>query len=146
MATTGIQPNEARGKPGVRTPEPIRGPFREVEFTEQLKDLWQGPGWQAGRNSKTLVKQPDLRIVLTALKARGYVHEHRVAGSIAVQTLKGHIRMHTPAGTFDLPAGRMITFEEAVPHDVEAVKDSSYLLTIAWHDAALEHKEDRNHC
>ncbi len=123
------------GRRAVSIPEPINGSFREVELSEQVEDIWKGPGWQAGRNSKTLIKHPDLRVVLTAVKARAYLHEHRAAGSISVQTLKGHIRMHIPGRTFDLPAGRMLMLEEAVPHDVEALKDSAYLLTIAWHGA-----------
>ena len=104
MKRADIHQFEQTNKTSVHTPEAIGGPFREFQFAEQLRDLWQGPGWQAGRVSKILVKQPDLRIVLTALKGHAYVHEHHVASSIAVQTLKGHIRMHTPAGTFDLPA------------------------------------------
>jgi quercetin dioxygenase-like cupin family protein len=137
MATASMQKGQPGGMSGVRTPEPIAGPFREVQFAEQLKDLWQGSGWQAGRTSKTLAKYSGLRIVLTALKARAYVHEHHAAGSISVQTIEGHLRVHIPGRTFDLKPGEMVVLEAAIPHDVEALKDSSYLLTVSWHDTAL---------
>lgn len=102
-----------------------------------LRELWLGAGWQAGRNSRTLSKHPDLRILLTALKAHAYVHEHYAAGSVAVQTIEGHLRMHIPGRTFDLKPGDMIVLEPAVPHDIEALTNSTYLLTIAWHEASV---------
>jgi hypothetical protein len=32
----------------------------------------------------------------------------------------------------DLPAGHVLALDRAVPHDVQAVEDSAFLLTIAW--------------
>lgn len=116
----------------VRAPESIGGPFRLIHLAEEIEKLWQEPFGQGGRNSKTLVKHPDLRIVLTALKANESIHEHHAAGSISVETLTGHIRMHVPGHTFGLPAGRMLALEQALPHDIEALENSAYLLTIAW--------------
>lgn len=115
----------------IRSPEPIGGPFRLIHLAEEIEKLWQEPSWQGGRNSKTLVKHDDLRIVLTGLRANHRVHEHQAAGSISVQTLKGHICMHVLDWMFDLPAGRMLALEQALRHDVEALEDSAYLLTIA---------------
>lgn len=116
----------------VRTPEPIGGPFRLIHLNEEIEKLWQEPFWQAGRNSKTLTKRDDLRVVLTALKAGHSLQEHHAAGSISVQTLKGHICMRVLDWLFDLPAGQMVTLEEALPHNVEALEDSTFLLTIVW--------------
>ena len=116
----------------VRGPGPIGGPFQELALPEEIERLWQEPLWQGGRNSKTLVKHADLRIVLTGLRANHCLHEHQAAGSISVQTLRGHIRLHVPGRTFDLPAGRMVSLDQALRHDVEALEDSAYLLTIAW--------------
>jgi len=134
METADLERNERGGTAGLRAPEAISEPIREMKVSEQLLDLWRGPGWQARRSSKTLAKHPDLRIVLTALRARGYVHEHHAAGSVSVQALEGHLRMHVPGRTVDLKPGDMIVLERAVPHDLEALTDSAYLLTVAWHD------------
>ena len=132
MPIDGAQEHIPKTGGTVRIPEPIGGPFQEVQFSEEIERLWREPEWQGGRNSKTIAKHPDLRIVLTALKANECIHEHRTAGSISVQTLTGHIRMHAPGRTFDLPAGRMLALEQGLPHDIQALKDSAYLLTIAW--------------
>jgi hypothetical protein len=34
--------------------------------------------------------------------------------------------------TFDLPAGSLLALDRGLPHDVEALEDSAFLLTIAW--------------
>ena len=99
---------------------------------EQIGHLRQEPYWQSGRNSKTIVKYPDFRIVLTAIKANTTIHEHHAAGRISVQTVEGRIRMHAGGKEFDLPAGRLLVLDRAMPHDVVAIEDSAFLLTIAW--------------
>ena len=94
--------------------------------------------WQGGRNSKTLVKHPDFRVVLTVLKSNARLHEHKAAGRISVQAIAGHIRMHVQDKVIDLPAGHMLALERALPHDVEALEDSAFLLTIAWPEDATK--------
>jgi quercetin dioxygenase-like cupin family protein len=131
MATASVQNTVENKQEDICSHEPLGGPFRELRLTSQIKELRQGPGWLAGRNSRTLVKHRDVRIVLTALKARGYVHEHHAAGSITVQALEGHILMHIPGHTFEASPGWLIVLEQAVPHEVEAVTDSAYLVIIA---------------
>jgi hypothetical protein len=39
--------------------------------------------------------------------------------------------MHAADKTFDLPPGRVLVLDRAVPHDVEALVDSAFLLTVA---------------
>jgi quercetin dioxygenase-like cupin family protein len=98
--------------------------------TEQLR---QEDAWKTTlRNAKTLVKYPDLRIVLIAMQAGTRMEGHKADGSISIQMLTGKVRLHLPDQTVELPAGRLLTLERALPHDVEALEDSSFLLTISW--------------
>jgi len=120
-----------------RFPESIGGPFLEFDLAAQIQDLRKEPAWNSGHNSKTMVKHPDLRLVLTVMKANTSIHEHSTAGSISVHTVAGHIRMHVAGREFDLPAGHLLALDAAVPHDVEALEDSAFVLTIAW---SAEHK------
>ena len=53
-----------------------------------------------------------------------------------MQAIAGHIRMHVHDKVFDLPAGHLLALERALPHDVEALEDSAFLLTIAWPEEA----------
>ncbi|HKS74516.1 MAG TPA: cupin domain-containing protein [Terriglobales bacterium] len=119
-----------------RAAEPTAGPFLTFDLPEQIRDLRQESYWQSGRNSKTLVKYDDFRIVLTAIRADTTIHEHHSAGRISVQTVEGHLRMHAGGQEFDLPTGRLLVLDRAIPHDVVALQDSAFLLTIAWPEGA----------
>jgi quercetin dioxygenase-like cupin family protein len=87
---------------------------------------------RVGRNAKTLIKRPDFRVVLTAIRGGARVAEHSAAGPLTIQTLHGRVRMHLPGGEVDLGPGHLLTLERNERHDVEAVEDSVFLLTIAW--------------
>ncbi len=74
----------------------------------------------------------DLRVVRMALQAGMRVEEHQAEGRISVQTITGHSRMRTSGRTFGLPARSLLTLDRATVHDVEALEESAFMLTIAW--------------
>ena len=115
----------------LRSPAPTASAMFSFDLHAEIERLGSETAWQGGRTSKTLVKHPDFRVVLMLLKSSARLHEHTTAGSISVQSLAGHIRMHVQDQVFDLPVGRLLTLERNLPHDVEAVEDSAFLLTIA---------------
>jgi len=82
------------------------------------------------RGAVTLVKQGGLSVVLTHLHAGGTLAEHSAPGTTTVQVLDGHVRVQVGDDTLDVPAGRLIAFEARVRHGVEALEDSTLLLTI----------------
>ena len=125
-------PNTEPSHGDARATEPTEGPSLSFDLTEQIRQLRQEHYWQSGRNSKTIVKYTDFRIVLTAVKAETTIHEHHSAGRISVQTVEGRIRMHAGGKEFDLPAGHLLVLDRAMPHDVVAIEDSAFLLTVAW--------------
>ena len=83
------------------------------------------------RNAKTLVKEHGLSVVLTVLRSGARLQEHKTAGPLSIQTLAGHIRLHALENTIDLPVGHVVMLDGNVSHDVEAVEESAFLLTIA---------------
>lgn len=101
----------------------------------ELEKLKSAPAWQqsAGRSSETLVKYADFRVVLVRLKQGAHVNEHHADGPISVYCVQGKIRLRMPDGQGrELVAGDILALERGVPHDVEAVEESAFLLTIAW--------------
>lgn len=110
---------------------PDETPYLESDILTQLDALRAEPGWQAGHSARTLVKYAGLRIVLIAMKAGSRIPAHQTEGPIAIQALHGHIRVHADGRTFDVPARGLLTLGERVRHDVEAVDDSGFLLSIA---------------
>lgn len=129
-------PKQSASSGAVRAPGPLESPILPFDLKAEIEGLRGENGWQAGRDSKTLVKHPDFRVVLTVLKSGARLHEHKAASRISVQAVAGHIRMHVQDKIFDLPAGHLLALERALPHDVEALEDSAFLLTIAWPEDA----------
>ncbi len=134
MATSQAQATRRSGVGHESIEGTLSGPLLEFDLAGELDQLHRDESWlqPTGRSSKTLVKHPDLRIVLIAMKANTRMHEHTAAGRISVHSLKGHIRLHLPGRTVDLPAGRLLALDQCVPHDVEATEDSAFLLTLSW--------------
>ena len=100
--------------------------MREIADSESKKP------WQSGHYAKTLFKKPDFRTVLITMEPGSKMKEHHADGTISAQVLQGQIRFTTQGKAHDLPAGSLITLSASIPHEVEAVKDSAFLLTISW--------------
>ena len=66
------------------------------------------------------------------MKTQSCIPEHYNPGRICVQTILGHIRMHADDKLFDLPQGKILVLDRAAVHDVEALEDSAFLLTVAY--------------
>jgi quercetin dioxygenase-like cupin family protein len=111
---------------------PNAGPFLEFDLTRELGQLHMEPEWKNGQNAKTLVKTADFRAVLIALKEGARIPGHQTRGRISLQPLVGHVLVRAGGRTFDLPTGSLLVLEPNLRHDVEATKDSAFLLTIAW--------------
>lgn len=123
---------DATHRGAARAVEPTEGTSLTIDIDSQIEQLRQENYWQIGRNSKTLAKYADFRIVLTGIRANTRIQEHHAPGRISVQTVRGHLKMHANGREFDLPRGHMLVLDRAVAHDVEAVEDSAFLLTITW--------------
>ena len=113
-------------------PQSMDTSYLEFDFARELQQLHLEPGWQSGQNAKTLVKYDGLRIVLIALKARSTIPEHHTEGQISIQTIVGHIQVRAEGRSFELRPGRLLALAQGLPHNVEALEESAFLLTIAW--------------
>jgi quercetin dioxygenase-like cupin family protein len=83
------------------------------------------------RGAVTLVKEGGLSVVLTHLHAGARMQEHASAGAATVQVLDGNVRVQVGDSTFEAPSGRLVAFDSAVRHSLEALEDSTILLTLA---------------
>ena len=113
-------------------PQPMAGLYLEFDIARELEQLHREAGWQSGQNAKTLVKYDGLRIVLIALKAHSRIPGHHAEGQISIQTVVGHIQVRAQGRTFELRSGGLLALDHGLPHDVEALEESAFLLTIAW--------------
>ena len=72
-------------------------------------------------------------MVLTALKPGARLDTIREEAHMLVEALEGRLRVHLPdqGDTMDLAAGSVLAMEPGVVHQVEAVEESVFLLTVA---------------
>jgi len=92
-----------------------------------------------GHTARTLVREPDLRVVLIAMQAGSRIPEHTVTGTASIQTLAGLLRLQLPrlarqreGRIVDLPIGQILVLEPGNEHSIEAVGDSALLVTFGW--------------
>ena len=111
---------------------PLAAPFLEFDLEREVELLHSESAWTEGQNARTLVKFDDFRIVLMALRAGARLPGHQTRGRISIQTVIGHIMVRAEGRTFDLPRGGLIVLDRGLPHDVEAVEESAFVLTIVW--------------
>jgi quercetin dioxygenase-like cupin family protein len=74
--------------------------------------------------------------VLIVMKAGARMVDHRVETTASLYVLSGLLRLHLPGKPMDLPALDLLALEANLRHDVEAVEQSAFLLTIGWRDGA----------
>jgi quercetin dioxygenase-like cupin family protein len=112
----------------------LADPVLQFDLAKEIEQLRTKESWgrETGRSSETLVKQQDFRVILILMKANTRMREHRAEGRISIQALHGHLRVHLQDQKLELPAGRLLALDCGLPHDVEALEESAFLLTIAW--------------
>ena len=111
---------------------PLASPYMEFDLPAEVHRLQAETTWSTGHNARTLIKHDDFRVVLTALQANVRVPEHRAAGRISIHVLSGHIQLKASGRTFSLHPGSLLALDHGMPHDIEALEESAFLLTIAW--------------
>lgn len=128
MATTRHTPGKFEKVPG------IAAPIVKVCLGNAVRQLQEDPAWEHGRSSRTLAKYPDFRAVLVTMKSGTSMEEHKTEGSISVHTLTGRVRLNVGSEHMEIPADHVVMLYSELPHSVDALADSSFLLTMAWHE------------
>jgi quercetin dioxygenase-like cupin family protein len=126
------------GTRAAREPHAVDGTALAFDLAAEAEALMREPTWQAGHghNAKTLVKHPDFRVVLIVLKAGARMQEHSTDQCVTIHALSGHLRVHVPGRTLDVTKGALLALEQTVVHDVEAVEDSAFVLSLGWSKGA----------
>ncbi len=109
-------------------------PLLQFDLPEELQQLRHEDSWQrqTGRSSKTLAKYPDFRIILVLMKANTQMNEYRAEGRISIHHLLGKICIHLPDRKVNLAVGQLLVLDCGMVHNVEALEESAFLLTISW--------------
>ncbi len=134
MAQHNVCCHPGEGEKALNRLPQLAKPLLHFNMPREIRSLRDEEWWlrRSGRNSRTLVKYPDFRIVLVEMRAGAVMSEHRAEGRISIHCLAGKIRVKAAGEAVDLPAGQLLALDCGIPHDVEAVKDCAFLLTISW--------------
>lgn len=133
----------SEGEALTRLPE-LDQPLLQPNLPAEIENLRLADSWQrgTGRSSKTLLNSPACGILLIAMKQNTETKEHRVDGRITIHTLVGHIRLRLPDQIVELPAGHLLMLDRGIAHDVQAVDESVFLLTMCWHGGTARSAPD----
>lgn len=116
-----------------RPAQQLTAPALAFDLEQEVKQLRNEPSWLRGdRNAKTLVKEAELRVVLTLMKVGARLPKHETDARFTLQVLSGRLRLRLPDGTAELGRGQLAALDRDMPHEVEAVEESAFLLTLAW--------------
>lgn len=104
--------------------------FTLTEVSQELRGEAQYT--QSGHASRTLVRSDDQRVVLSVLAANARIAEHQAPGTVSIHVLSGRLRFSLPSGAVELGTGELLVLHGGLKHDVLALSDAAFLLTLAW--------------
>lgn len=108
------------------------GPSTTFDLEAEAQLLRDSPLWRnRGQNSRTLLKLPELRLVMIALKSGHQIQRHQTDLRLNLTAFSGHVQLTVNGQTIDLPAGHVLVLDPAIPHDVTALEDSVLLLSLS---------------
>jgi len=109
----------------------LNAPLLNFSINKEITRLKKEPAWINGdRNAVTLQKDSNLRIVLIALHKGITLREHKVEGPITLFVLSGKINFIAGKERVNAESHSFIVLDKAIPHDVEALEDATFILTI----------------
>lgn len=116
----------------------------EFDLNHEIADATSRKPWPSGQFAKTLFKKHDFRVVLINMERGAHMKEHHADGTLSVQVLKGKVRVNVGGKPHELAAGHLFTLGASIRHDVQALEDAAFLLTISWPSAeelaAMKHR------
>ena len=108
----------------------LRRTFKQFDLNAEIERF--PPDVPSGRRSETLIKRPNLRVVLITMRAGTELHEHVAPGPITVQPLQGRFTLIVESSEHEIAPGTLVSLEGDTRHAVRAIEDGAFLLTIGW--------------
>lgn len=109
----------------------LDAPFVEMDLNNFIGQIKDEITWATtDHNSITIFKSDNTTIVLIGMHQNAELKKHKAYGNIHVQVLEGKINFSTEQQTVSLQKGQMIALKADIPHSVQALEDSFFLLTV----------------
>jgi quercetin dioxygenase-like cupin family protein len=103
-------------------------------LTEEIESLRSEPAWEENeKNSRTLAKDVDFRVLLSVLHTDATLAEHDGEARASLHVLDGEAELAVEGGgSTRLSAGSMAVVNSGQAWTLRAVSDCAVLLTLAW--------------
>jgi quercetin dioxygenase-like cupin family protein len=102
-----------------------------LDLAAARQQIKQEPAWTTSdRNAITLFKTNGLRLVLIALRQGAKMKTYTTNGHLTALVLEGTIRFDTAEQSVALGEGQLLALHAGLPHRVEALAESTFLLTL----------------
>lgn len=108
------------------------GELIAIRLEDEIARAKAQPQWSSGdRFAASLVKHRDLTVTVILLRKGARLNEHTARGSISLQVIEGAVRFRAAGDEKTLAPGMVCVLEREIPHAVEALEESTILLTAA---------------
>lgn len=116
-----------------RESRPLMERVMDFSLREELEALRSEDQWQDGdRNSRTLAKDVDFRVLLTVLHDGATLDEQDGDARCSIQLLEGAAELSVDGQTTDLAGGGLAVVDAGLRWELRARGDAAVLLTLAW--------------
>lgn len=86
-----------------------------------------------GHTARTLLREPDLRIVFIVMRQGASMAPHRIDETGSIHVVTGRLRVRFPERVVELAAGQLLIVAAGAAHEIDAMPESAFVLTIGWH-------------
>jgi quercetin dioxygenase-like cupin family protein len=109
----------------------LDGALLTFDLKDIIENMKQEPAWKTGeRNTMTLMKNPDMTIMLIALHSGARFNSREADKVASGQLIEGSATFQTNSESLSLKPGMLLTFHEKAGHTFVALEDSVLLVTI----------------
>ena len=123
-STSGTDEREAR---------PMMERLLVYSLFDEISRLREEDPWQNGdRNSRTLAKEVDFRVMLSLLRDGAILHEQDGDARASLHLLEGRAALSLDADQAELEAGEVAVVDAGQPWRLTAHGECAVLLTLAW--------------
>lgn len=102
-------------------------------LAEEIEALRQEPQWAGNdKNSRTLAKNVDFRLLLTILHTGASLEEKDGEARASIQLLEGSADLDVDGEVGRIEAGQVAVVDSGRPWTLRATSDCALLVTFAW--------------
>jgi quercetin dioxygenase-like cupin family protein len=137
FSASGVDRNQGSyGSPGgsdTRAARTMIEPLMRFSLESEADSLRLEPEYREGdRNSRTLAKETDLRVLLTVLREGAALDEQDGDARTTVQVIDGMATLEIDGAEAHLQQAELAVVDRGEPWVLRADSDCAVLLTIAW--------------